>query len=267
VFAGISYVTIGDVELCNENDLSAHLFLDEKSIGKNRAIASLERIKELNPHVKVEVITTPLQQIDLKLYDVCCVSGLFYTPELLEEVNQAVRSHTIFIAIDSFGLIGAMFEDLGDNFVYEKKVGEETKRHTVLSVPYSRAISTPINHSSEPLFVFLKVLYMFTKNTKVPPTMKHTEELLNIKNSLLEPLRATANRRSVVNKLTDDIFRLYCLQLHTELSPTTTVLGGITGQEIVKLICRNDHPFHNLFLFNALEPDNMGNTIGCFGTK
>jgi len=88
-----------------------------------------------------------------------------------------------------------------------------------------------------------------------------------VKNFLLEPLKATANRRSIVNRLSDDIFRLYCMQLQTELSPTTTVLGGITGQEIVKLICRNDHPFHNFFFFNGLDPDNMGNTIGIFGTK
>jgi len=180
VLAGISHVTIADEELCSVNDLSAHLFLDENSIGKNRAEASIEKIKSLNPHVQVEVVTAPLKQINIKAYDVCCVSGLILRPELLEEVNQDVRSHTLFIAVDSFGLLGIMFEDLGNNFVYEKKTNEEVNQHTILSVPYTQTLTSPINHNSEPLFVFLKVLSFFIKEKKklLPPFLIQKNSLL-----------------------------------------------------------------------------------------
>jgi len=127
VLAGIHSVTVGDTKTCDITDLSAHLFLDINSIGKNRAEASVERIRELNPHVVVSFTSVPVAQIDLSQFDLCCLSGLSLKTAV--HVNHIARkTNTLFLVVDTFGIFGYMFEDLLDVFTFEAMVNGETEK-------------------------------------------------------------------------------------------------------------------------------------------
>ena len=67
-----------------------------------RAEASLEGVKSLNPHVKVQACQTPLKEIDYQQYDIVSISGIDLP--LLPEINEkAHNAGTRVFICDSHG--------------------------------------------------------------------------------------------------------------------------------------------------------------------
>ena len=57
ILSGPQSVTIYDPEITKINDLSSNFYLSEKDVNKNkRDEASIEKLKELNPQVKVSLL-------------------------------------------------------------------------------------------------------------------------------------------------------------------------------------------------------------------
>lgn len=54
ILGGVKRFTIHDSEKVTYKDLSGQFFVGEKDIGKNRALASVNKIQELNYYVKVD---------------------------------------------------------------------------------------------------------------------------------------------------------------------------------------------------------------------
>jgi ubiquitin-like 1-activating enzyme E1 A len=50
-------------------------------------------------------------------------------------------------------------------------------------------------------------------------------------------------------------------QVGTALSPVAAVVGGMLGQEVVKLVSRKDKPIRNVFIFDAMG--GTGGTVAC----
>ena len=90
VLAGVHSVTILEHENAKYSDLSAHLFLSEKDVGKNvlnrihfnniskRGEASVERISNLNPLVEIHADRDELIKKDtnyFKNFNVICASN------------------------------------------------------------------------------------------------------------------------------------------------------------------------------------------------
>tara|TARA_B110000285_G_C14539662_1_gene344437 strand:+ start:54 stop:377 length:324 start_codon:yes stop_codon:yes gene_type:complete len=58
ILAGPNTVYLYDPDITRINDLGANFYLEEKHVGKvSRAEAVKEKLNELNPYVKVQVIT------------------------------------------------------------------------------------------------------------------------------------------------------------------------------------------------------------------
>lgn len=71
VLAGVKSVTLhdeGNVELW---DLSSSFIFSESDVGKNRALASVQRLQELNNSVVISTITTKLTKEQLSNFQVC----------------------------------------------------------------------------------------------------------------------------------------------------------------------------------------------------
>jgi len=51
----------------------------------------------------------------------------------------------------------------------------------------------------------------------------------------------------------NDLLSSLIKSIGNEISPICAILGGIAGQEIIKIICKNDEPFNNFFFYNAME--------------
>lgn len=86
ILAGVKSVTLHDVGNVEGWDLSSNFYFSEKDIGKNRALACVDKLKELNAAVAVLTHTEELtenllaaHQVFLWLYNLwpLCESSLF----------------------------------------------------------------------------------------------------------------------------------------------------------------------------------------------
>ena len=59
-------------------------------------------------------------------------------------------------------------------------------------------------------------------------------------------------------KIPDEILPM----LFSELSPVAAIIGGVLGQEVIKVISNKDSPHNNFFLYNPLESCGVVETIG-----
>ena len=59
-------------------------------------------------------------------------------------------------------------------------------------------------------------------------------------------------------KIPDEILPM----LFAELSPVAAIVGGVLGQEVIKVISNKDAPHNNFFLYNPLDSSGIVETIG-----
>ena len=85
ILAGPKSVTLYDPTLVNIGDLSSNFYCKEAHVGKvSRAEASFEKLQELNPYVKVSVIST------LSLEDHSNFHVVAYT-EILTNIDEIIK--------------------------------------------------------------------------------------------------------------------------------------------------------------------------------
>lgn len=70
VLAGVKSVTLHDEGLVELWDLSSNFIFTENDIGKNRALASVQKLQELNNAVLVTALTTKLAKEQLSDFQV-----------------------------------------------------------------------------------------------------------------------------------------------------------------------------------------------------
>ncbi|EDV26442.1 uncharacterized protein TRIADDRAFT_54436 [Trichoplax adhaerens] len=130
--AGVKGLTLHDVKNASVYDLGTQFYLNTENITKieNRAKASFQSISQLNPHVVVDVSTTPFNcESDLSfLLQYQCVVLTESPLELQVVVDQFCRSQDppiAFISADVFGLFSFLFCDFGESFQVIDGDGEE----------------------------------------------------------------------------------------------------------------------------------------------
>ncbi|KAM0040682.1 putative THIF-type NAD/FAD binding, ubiquitin-activating enzyme [Helianthus debilis subsp. tardiflorus] len=70
ILAGVKSVTLHDEGTIELWDLSSNFIFTEDDIGKNRALASLNKMQELNSSVVISTLTTELTAEDLSEFQV-----------------------------------------------------------------------------------------------------------------------------------------------------------------------------------------------------
>ena len=115
--------------------MSSNFYVREEDVGKNtRAKASISKLQELNPYVKVSAIEQ-LSLEDLGNYNVVVYTEIFENIDKLIEANEFCRSRNIgFIMSLGYGPSGIAFVDYGTDFVITDADGEETKQFIVVNV-------------------------------------------------------------------------------------------------------------------------------------
>lgn len=132
ILAGVRAVVLHDTETVRPGDLGAHFYLSEEDIGKNRAVACLKKMRELNPSVKVDAVES---ELNTKLISQNTV--FVYVGGELEkavEFDNFCRTHSPvipFIKADVNGLFGSMFSDFGDTFVCTDTTGENPESYII----------------------------------------------------------------------------------------------------------------------------------------
>ncbi|KAJ0068755.1 hypothetical protein NL108_010829, partial [Boleophthalmus pectinirostris] len=98
-------------------------FLNESSIGQNRALCSLEHLRALNPHVQVKEHTGPLDQELLMQFQVVVLTDSSLEDQ--KRFGDFCHSNGIqFIVADTKGLCGQLFCDFGEAFEVLDQDGE-----------------------------------------------------------------------------------------------------------------------------------------------
>lgn len=104
--AGVRSVTLYDPAQVQVADLGTQFFLRQDDIGKPRDQSTLERLRELNRYVPVDVLQAPNLTPDiLSRYQVVVLTDVGITRQL--EINDYTHTHGVhFISADVRGLFG-----------------------------------------------------------------------------------------------------------------------------------------------------------------
>jgi len=124
VLAGVNSMTILDHEELTKEDSVSSFLAPTDQIGKNRAQASLERLKQRNPMVDIIADEENLDAKEKKYFenfDVVIVTN--YTKDVILKVNNFCRELNIkFFSGDIFGFFGYSFMDLVKHEYVEEEV-------------------------------------------------------------------------------------------------------------------------------------------------
>ena len=94
-----------------------------------------------------------------------------------------------------------------------------------------------------------------------------------IQHYLTQFLNGFQDDMKLLTSLRDSIISKYSLpekkipeeilpMLFSELSPVAAIIGGVLGQEVIKVISNKDAPHNNFFLYNPLESCGVVEAIG-----
>ncbi|XP_009376402.2 ubiquitin-activating enzyme E1 2 [Pyrus x bretschneideri] len=135
VLAGVKSVTLHDDGVVELWDLSSNFFFSEEDVGKNRALACVQKLQELNNAVVISTITTELSKE--KLSDFQAVVFTDISLEKAIEFDDYCHNHNppiSFIKSEVRGLFGSIFCDFGPEFTVLDVDGEDPHTGIIASI-------------------------------------------------------------------------------------------------------------------------------------
>ncbi|OSX60314.1 hypothetical protein POSPLADRAFT_1066666 [Postia placenta MAD-698-R-SB12] len=137
VLAGVKSVTIYDPEPVQIQDLSSQFFLRAEDVGKPRADVAAARLAELNAYVPVRNLGGQSgKEITVDMitgFQVVVLCGASLQKQL--EINEWTHANGVhFIAAETRGLFGSVFNDFGPKFTVVDPTGEQPHTGMIVSV-------------------------------------------------------------------------------------------------------------------------------------
>ncbi|CAN1354568.1 Ubiquitin-activating enzyme E1 2 [Linum perenne] len=135
ILAGLKSVTLHDEGFVELWDLSSNFVFSQKDVGKNRALASLHKLQELNNTVAVSAITTSLTKERLSDFQAVVFTDIGL--EKAMELDEFCHNHNpsiAFIKSEVRGLFGSVFCDFGPEFTVVDVDGEEPHTGIIASI-------------------------------------------------------------------------------------------------------------------------------------
>ncbi|CAL5424626.1 unnamed protein product [Camellia sinensis] len=137
VLAGVKSVTLHDEGAVELWDLSSNFIFSENDVGKNRALASVQKLQELNNAVVISTSTTKLTKEQLSNFQTMAVVFTDVNQEQAIEFNDYCHNHgppIAFIKAEVRGLFGSVFCDFGPEFTVFDVDGEEPHTGIIASI-------------------------------------------------------------------------------------------------------------------------------------
>ncbi|KAF7393546.1 hypothetical protein HZH68_010365 [Vespula germanica] len=266
ILAGVKTITLLDHRNVTIEDTCSQFFIPNDQIGKNKAEASLQRTKNLNPMVNVEADSANIDDKPdeyFNNFNVICATQCTMTQ--LKKLNKICRQYKIkFFAGDVWGTFGYTFADLGEHeyaedIVQTKPVnaaagepkGKEKFEKIVITekrkdnfVPFESIIdidkSRLPTRESEMYYMMMIMLHYREKYKSDPlPSERGSEKLKAESTAIIEKY-----------ELGDQINSLIEGDLYGQISPICAIVGGVMSQEIIKAVSQKEAPHNNVFLFN-----------------
>ncbi|KAH0462311.1 hypothetical protein IEQ34_009886 [Dendrobium chrysotoxum] len=135
VLAGVKSITLHDEGKVELWDLSSNFYLSEDDIGKNRAMACVQKLQELNNTVIISTITGALSKEQLSDFQAVVFTDI--SLEKAIEFDDYCHNHQppiAFIKSEIRGLFGSVFCDFGPMFTVVDVNGEEPHTGIIASI-------------------------------------------------------------------------------------------------------------------------------------
>ena len=118
ILAGVKSFVVHDTAVVEHSDLSSQFYCNTRHIGKNRALACVAQLRELNDLVPVEVLTSELSCTVESLGSFTVVVLVGYHETKLRKFGDYCHANGIcMIATGTYGLYGYSFSDFGASHV------------------------------------------------------------------------------------------------------------------------------------------------------
>ncbi|KAF9974897.1 SUMO-activating enzyme subunit 1 [Actinomortierella ambigua] len=271
VLAGIGTITILEHQVVTPKDLGAQFLLREADLGRNRAEAAAEKVRLLNPRVKVVVDTDKAEDKPddyFTQFDLVCLTGM--PPDQMVRINEACRrAQTGFYAASVGGFFGYIFCDLTRHeYLEEVKEGSSDKAQgpitktfervqeydplqATMTASWGRLGPKALRRVVSPLFFALQVLwkYQMSHDGQLPDTSNESDvlELQKLRDERLSDAQVDPSF------VPDDLLVLLASSAEAEISPVCAIVGGFLAQDILKALSKKDSPIYNFFVYNGLE--------------
>nr|GMD27141.1 ubiquitin-activating enzyme E1 1-like isoform X2 [Ipomoea batatas] len=135
ILAGVKSVMLHDEGTVDLWDLSSNFIFSESDVDKNRALASLQKLQELNNAVTVSTLTTKLTKGKLSEFQAVVFTDISLKDAV--EFDDYCHFHQppiAFIKAEVRGLFGSVFCDFGPQFTVSDVDGEEPHTGIVASI-------------------------------------------------------------------------------------------------------------------------------------
>ncbi|KAH9673124.1 ubiquitin-activating enzyme E1 1 [Citrus sinensis] len=135
ILAGVKSVTLHDEGVVELWDLSSNFIFSEDDVGKNRALASIQKLQELNNAVAISALTTELTKETLSDFQAVVFTDI--SLEKAVEFDDYCHNHQppiAFIKSEVRGLFGNIFCDFGPEFTVFDVDGEEPHTGIIASI-------------------------------------------------------------------------------------------------------------------------------------
>ncbi|XP_073140543.1 ubiquitin-activating enzyme E1 1-like isoform X2 [Henckelia pumila] len=135
ILAGVKSVTLHDEGTVELWDMSSNFIFSEEDLGKNRALASVQKLQELNNAVAVSTLTTKLAKDQLSNFQAVVFTNISLKSAI--EFNEYCHNHQppiAFIKTEVRGLFGSVFCDFGSEFTVFDVDGEVPHTAIIASI-------------------------------------------------------------------------------------------------------------------------------------
>jgi ubiquitin-activating enzyme E1 len=123
VMCGVQGLGLVDDEVVALADLGAQFLLSEGDVGRNRAVATAQKLKEMYPSVDIATLASVAVESALGSYG--CVVATSGSLADLVRLNSLCRSLGVpFVAANCRGVFSFVFVDFGDSFSVLDETGE-----------------------------------------------------------------------------------------------------------------------------------------------
>jgi ubiquitin-like 1-activating enzyme E1 A len=255
-------VSIQDSRIVVEEDLGANYFLSITDVGRNRAQAVVPNLAELNPLVEITAVESCLSQIDESiLVKFNCVLLINIPIKEAIRVNNICHQQDVkFFYGNTYGSVGTFFADLGTYTYTLKKQKNSTTNEGSITQVVTKTFSTLENSVATPWPNLLNVRFGFPElyfATQIlekywGTLQKHPRYDSNSVPASLDGMFKIAKEMSKSNGgnkeysfVRETTLKLLAETSFSELSPVCAVLGGLIGQEIIKVIAGKGQPICN----------------------
>lgn len=231
---------------------------------------TVENLREMNPHVDVQVVADALSVVGD--FSVVCAIGLPRKEEL--KLAAACREKGVaFTCGRVAGKVGWVFLDLGKCYTYQEKVREgqgakgEGKAVTEVGqmrdekmsyCSYKEAVENiwgGEGRFSEFGWHVASLLMEFDEEMgRLPQGEEDSQRLMEVYRGLCEQRKSTRENTALMAEVGRSC--------RFSLAPVAAIVGGMWGREVVKVVSGRDEPLNNFFFFNAGTSAGSVETVG-----